>query len=228
MFIFLDTETTGTAEKDRLCQLAYKLETGKIVNELFKPPLPIAIEPMSVHHITNEMVADKSAFKDSNEHQKLVDLLNDDTNILVAHNAKFDVDMLVKEGVKPKKEICTLKLARHLDPNGVIPKYKLQYLRYYLGIQIEATAHDALGDILVLEKLFERLFVKMSKDIGPAAVENKMIEISSKPVLLSRMFFGKHKGQLFRDIPKDYLKWLSGTDDLDEDMRFTVENYLNG
>ena len=46
MFIFLDTETTGTAEKDRLCQLAYKFETGKIVNELFKPPLPIAIEAM--------------------------------------------------------------------------------------------------------------------------------------------------------------------------------------
>jgi DNA polymerase III epsilon subunit-like protein len=106
-------------------------------------------------HITNEMVADKPAFKDSPEYQKLVDLLNDDTNILVAHNAKFDVDMLIKEGIHPKKVICTLKLARHLDPNGVIPKYKLQYLRYYLGIQIEATAYDALGDILVLEKLLK-------------------------------------------------------------------------
>ncbi len=79
MFIFLDTETTGTEKEDRLCQLAYKLETGEIVNELFKPPLPIAIEPMSVHHITNEMVADKPAFKDSPDYQKLVDLLNDDT-----------------------------------------------------------------------------------------------------------------------------------------------------
>ena len=96
MFIFLDTETTGTDEPDRLCQLAYKLETGEIVNELFKPPLPIAIEPMSIHHITNEMVADKPAFKESPDYQKLVDLLNDDTNILVAHNAKFDVNMLIK------------------------------------------------------------------------------------------------------------------------------------
>ena len=128
MFIFLDTETTGTENKDRLCQLAYKLATGEIVNELFKPPVPIEIEAMSVHHITNEMVAGKPAFKDSIEYQKLVDLLNDDTNILVAHNAKSDVDMLVKEGIHPKQVICTLKLARHLDPNGVIPKYKLQYL----------------------------------------------------------------------------------------------------
>jgi len=105
LFIFLDTETTGTETKDRLCQLAYKLDTGEIVNELFKPPVPIEIEAMSVHHITNEMVAGKPAFKDSPEYQKLVDLLNDDTNILVAHNAKFDVDMLVKEGVHPKKVI---------------------------------------------------------------------------------------------------------------------------
>ncbi len=227
MFIFLDTETTGTEKEDRLCQLAYKTETGKIVNQLFKPPLPIAIEPMCVHHITNEMVENKPTFKGSNDHQKLVDLLNDDKNILVAHNAKFDVDMLEKEGVHPKKVICTLKLARHMDPEGKIPKYSLQYLRYFLGIKVEATAHDALGDILVLEKLFERLFVKMSKSIGPAAVENRMMDISSKPVLLSRMYFGKHKGKFFREIPKDDLQWLSGQDDLDEDIRFTVGHYLS-
>jgi len=140
MFIFLDTETTGAGEKDRLCQLAYKTEDGDIVNELFKPPLPISIDAMCVHHITNEMVKDKPALKDSNDHRKLVDLLTDDKNILVAHNAKFDVDMLIKEDIHPKKVICTLKLARSLDPNGVIPRYSLQYLRYFLGIQIEATA----------------------------------------------------------------------------------------
>lgn len=228
MFIFLDTETTGTGHQDRLCQLAYKLDTGEVVNELFKPLLPIEIEAMSVHHITNEMVADKPAFKDSPEYQKLVNLLDDNDSILVAHNAKFDVDMLIKEGIHPKKVICTLKLARHLDPNGVIPKYNLQYLRYFLGIQIQATAHDALGDILVLEKLFERLFSRMSKDISADEIGDKMVEISSNPVLLSRMYFGKHKGELFRDIPKDYLSWLSGKDDLDEDMRYTVEHYLNG
>ena len=226
MFIFLDTETTGTEKEDRLCQLAYKTEAGKIVNQLFKPPLPIAIDSMCVHHITNEMVENKPAFKDSHEYQKLVGLLSGDKNILVAHNAKFDVDMLEKEGIHPKRIICTLKLARQMDPEGKIPRYSLQYLRYFLGIQVDVTAHDALGDVLVLEKLFERLFVKMSKSIGPAAVENRMMDISSKPVLLSRMYFGKHKGERFRDIPVDYLKWLFGKDDLDEDMRYTVDHYL--
>ena len=226
MFIFLDTETTGAAQNDRLCQLAYKTEKGEIVNQLFKPPLPITIDAMCVHHITNEMVENKPAFKGRPHHQRLVDLLNRDKNILVAHNAKFDVDMLEKEGIHPKRIICTLKIARHMDTKGVIPRYSLQYLRYFLGIKINATAHDALGDILVLEKLFERLFAKMSKNIGPGAVENRMMDISSKPVLLARMSFGKHKGELFKDIPQKYLKWLSGTDDLDEDLKFTVEYYL--
>jgi len=96
LFIFLDTETTGTEKEDRLCQLAYKTEKGEIANKLFRPPLPIKIDSMCVHHITNEMVADKSTFKGSLDFQKLVGLLSDDTNILVAHNAKFDVDMLEK------------------------------------------------------------------------------------------------------------------------------------
>jgi len=43
LFRFLDTETTGIAEKYRLCQLAYKLKTSEIVNELFKPPLLLGI-----------------------------------------------------------------------------------------------------------------------------------------------------------------------------------------
>jgi DNA polymerase III epsilon subunit-like protein len=62
----------------------------------------------------------------------LLALLNDDTNILVAHNAKFDVDMIEKEGVHSKKVICSLKLARYMDPEGKILRYGLQYLRCFL------------------------------------------------------------------------------------------------
>ena len=32
MFIFLDTETTGTDEDDRLCQIAFKTEEGMSLN----------------------------------------------------------------------------------------------------------------------------------------------------------------------------------------------------
>jgi exodeoxyribonuclease X len=222
MFIFLDTETTDTREKDRLCQLAYKSDS--IVNELFNPGMPISIDAMSVHHITNEMVQGKPLFQGSNTRTDLISLLDNNNTIIVAHNAKFDVNMLNREDVYPSKMICTLKLARHLDKDGVIPKYNLQYLRYYLGIKVEATAHDALGDILVLEVLFKRLFAKAKELYGDAAID-RMIDISSKLSLIKRMPFGKHKGLKMEEVPSDYLQWLSTTE-LDEDLNYTVQHFL--
>ncbi len=76
---------------------------------------------MCVHHITNEMVENKPTFKRGHDHQKLAGLLNDDKKILVAHNAKFDVTMLEKEGVHPKKIICSLKIAKYLEVKGKYP-----------------------------------------------------------------------------------------------------------
>ncbi|MFC1877302.1 exonuclease domain-containing protein [Thermodesulfobacteriota bacterium] len=119
MFIYLDTETTGSGPEDRLCQIAFKTDTGTIVDELFNPNMPISVEAMSIHHITNEMVADKPLFKYSDAHKKLQIIFASDAAVLVAHNAKFDVSMLNREDLFAKKVICTYKLARYLDREGV-------------------------------------------------------------------------------------------------------------
>ena len=207
MFIFLDTETTGNGPADRLCQIAFKTKDGAPVNELFNPGMPITIDAMTVHHITNEMVQDKPSFRNSDTWRKLQDLVNSDGNVMVAHNAAFDVDMLKKEGIEPKNVICTLKLARYFDKDGVIPKYGLQYLRYYLKLNVDAVPHTALGDILVLEALFNRINAKAVVEFGDDAV-SKMIEVSKNPVLYRRMPFGKHKGLKMEEVPVDYLQWL--------------------
>jgi len=222
MFIFLDTETTGTDEDDRLCQIAFKTEANLIVNELFNPGKPI--EAMSINHITNEMVKDKPQFKNSAAWKKLKDFIVNENKIIVAHNAKFDVGMLMKEDIHPQKTICTYKLARFLDTEGKIPQYNLQYLRYFLSLNIDASPHDALGDILVLEALFKRIYTKMIEEFADDSID-KMIDVTNNPLLLLRMPFGKHKGMKFDEIPVDYLQWLSGTD-LDEDMAFTVKHHL--
>ncbi len=78
MFIFLDTETTGNGPGDRLCQLAYKDDESLIVYELFNPGMPISIDAMSIHHITNEMVQDKPSFHNSDTWKQLQELLNED------------------------------------------------------------------------------------------------------------------------------------------------------
>ncbi len=63
MFIFHDTETTGTGSADRLCQIAFKIKGGYTVNELFNPGTPISIDAMTVHHITNEWCWTKLHFE---------------------------------------------------------------------------------------------------------------------------------------------------------------------
>jgi len=226
MFIYLDTETTGVEDRDRLCQLAYKTDTGKIINELFRPPVPISIGAMKTHHITEKMVADKPAFNGSQTQADLVTLLQNSENVLIAHNAQFDAGMLNKEGVETPRVICTLKLIRFLDIEGEIPEYNLQYLRYHYGMEINATAHDALGDILVMEQLFFLIWEKFGALYPKETIVQEMIRITNSRVLIPIMPIGKHKGLHFRDIPKDYLQWMV-KQNFDGDLLYTVEYYLN-
>src|SRR3989338_3963778 len=227
--IFFDTETTGNTEHDFLCQIAYK-NGGSTFAGLYKPEIKIPPEASAVHHITNKMVADKPSFQESGDQAKIKKLFEDKDSIVVAHNAPFDLMMIKKEGIEPKNFICTLRVARYLDKEGKIDRYNLQYLRYLLEIEVEATAHDALGDVLVLEKLFERLKNKMvkEKNLSEDQAIEKMIEISSHPSLLRTFGFGKYIGKKIADVAEvdsGYLEWLlrekEKSDQIDEDWIYT-------
>lgn len=232
--IFFDTETTGTNENDFLCQIAYK--TGdEIFNELFKPPVKIPPDASAVHHITNKMVENKPTFSESPDSKKIKDIFEDTDSVVVAHNVSFDLMIIKKENINPKNSICTLKVARHLDPEGKIGKYNLQYLRYFLDLDVEAIAHDALGDVMVLEKLFERLNTKImeSENLSETEAIQKMIDISSRPSLLRSIPFGKHIGKTIEEVLRidpGYLEWLLKqkleSDQVDEDWIYTLKYYL--
>jgi exodeoxyribonuclease X len=209
-FLFLDTETTDSDDKARLLQLAYHdAKTGERVNELFKPPVPIAIDAMSVHHITNEMVAEKPSFEASGFRERLNSLLNQ--RILVAYNAPFDIRILANEGVKTGAYIDAMRVAMHVVDS---PKYKLQYLRYLLSLNVEAKAHDAEGDISVLEALYGHLVNAVRERFQTAlgeATTLKMLELTNAPALLKAIAFGEHKGETFESLAqtnRGYLGWL--------------------
>lgn len=213
-FIILDTETTDRDPDNRLVQLAYKnLATGEVVNEYFKPPVPITFGAMAVHHITNKMVADKPLFAESEHRRNLQNLLVD--NILVAHNAPFDIQVLKNEGVGIGESLDTLRIARHLLDSE---QYSLQYLRYFLDLNVIASPHDALGDILVLESLFGYLQDLVKEKFNYSTEEevlNKLLELNAQPVLMEIINFGKYKGKTFAEvarIDKPYLQWLFGSE----------------
>ena len=232
--IFFDTETTGNTNNDYLCQIAYKTGEETFVG-LYKPPVRIPPEASAVHHITNKMLVDKEPFADSADIKKIKKLFESPDSIVVAHNATFDLMMSKKENISPVNFICTLRVARYLDPEGKIERYNLQYLSYLLELDVEAQAHDAGGDVLVLEKLFERLKNKIIKDGGlneSEAIE-KMIEISSHPSLIHTLNLGKYKGKKVEEvfsIDRGWLIWLLGekekSDQIDEDWIYTLKHYL--
>ena len=238
--LFLDTETTGNEPtKDRLCQVCW-MSDGVYHTEYFKPPVPISIKSMSITHITNKMVDDKPPFVGSAFKKDLEEKLVDHT--LVAHNAKFDMAMLAADGVSVPRHICTLRVARYLDADNKIPEYGLQFLRYYLDLDVPGmgevgiAAHDAEGDVRVLAALFSRLFDKMKsegKHADDEAVLEEMRRISETPSFISVFPFGKYRGTRVADVAKTdkgYLEWLLqqklSDATKDEDWIFTLKTYV--
>lgn len=235
--VFLDTETTGRGPESRLCQVAYTIN-GEEFESLFKPPVMIEVEAMAVSHITNRMVEEKDPFLGSAMARHLGEIFSDG-HIMVAHNAQFDADMLRRENVAVEHMIDTFKIAQYVDEASEIPRYSLQYLRYYLDLDVpDAQAHSALGDVRVLEKLFEHFFQKMGeKNEDEKEIIQKMIEISAKPIFVKRFNFGKYNGMLVGEVALEdcgYLRWLlgeklkarDGGQENDENWIYTLEHYL--
>lgn len=236
-FIFLDVEATGVDEQDRLIQVAYKWNS-RVENALFKPPLPIKLPAMAVHHVTEKMVADKPAFIDSTEFEDLKKIAEEGA-VLVAHNAVYDLGMLKKEGIEFPVFIDTLKVARFID-DGQFENHQMQYLRYFYGIEIEATAHDALGDILVLEQVTKKLSQDLAKkeNIIGMEIATRMIEISAQPSLFRKFNFGKYNGSTIEEVVnggfdgkgRSWMEWLLSeklkSPEGDEDWIYTLKHYL--
>lgn len=239
--VFLDTETTGIAE-GRLIQLAYKIrgaavhdpqidDDGAMHIDYFKPPVPIEIEAMAVHHITEKHVASKPTFNSSPVHSTIDTLLARPDAILVAHNAKFDIGILDREGVPASSHpfICTMKVAQSMYD---LPQYKMQYLRYLWGIEDDdATAHDAAGDVAILEKVFDHMIDEymQTKGVDEVGALEAFLAISRNPILLRRMTFGRYAGKTFKEVAaadRSYLEWLATLDDKGEDFSYTVRHYL--
>ena len=238
--IFLDTETTGVEDTDQIVQLAYVLVKDGVKykrNRYYKPQVPISFKAMAVHHITNEKVAECPFLDENDDNMKTLNKLNIPDNVLIAHNADFDIGMLSNHGFNINmRKIDTLRCARHLldDAQGhalgvIFYQYrlhlKLPELAAEMKIDLDGlAAHDALYDVLMLI-----LVTRMLTRVAGGKVE-KLIELTLTPVLIKEFTFGKHKGELVEDVAKTdaaYLNWmLKNMEDLGEDMRYTINKYL--
>lgn len=224
ILVFGDTETSGLDEQDRVCQLAYsfKKEVRVIVDGLYNPGIDIVPEAAMVTGIYNKDVRDKGKVVDDYTFSLLSDTIKEDNTYFVAYNAKFDVDMLAKEGlVIPEDRVIDLyKVVRVLFKDMYITNrdgeevplsnLKMQYLRVVLNIDEKESfqnlvreygleqlvAHTALSDIVVLEYLFYWVMNKFDLTI------DDMIEINKTQILEDYITFGNvfEKGTPYRTV----------------------------
>lgn len=242
-YILLDTETTGAGENDRVIQLGFMVLDGKNVqvhNDLCSSTVPIGYGAMEVHGITPDAIEGKpacgetSAFKALNE-------LNIADNVMIIHNAPFDLGMLAKENFTSKMRLIdTLRCSKHLFDEE--EAHRLQFFRYRLGLykleQAEADAlgivvkaHDAIGDVLVLKLFLTELRKKLTERFGAVNPIDKMVELTQTPVFITKpLKFGKHKGKTLSEIvaaDRGYLSWmLANMENLDEDMKYSIARVL--
>ncbi len=241
-------EATGNREQDRIIQLGLmvfeeSIDTSPIYifNELNATSAEMMSEAMELHNITPNMLEDKKDLYSTEGYKKLCEL-NLPENIFIAHDAPSDLKMLKKEGFNSNMIVLdTLKCVKHLFSE--LDTHRLQFLRYELElyreeiaeaeiIDITLKAHDAMSDIVVTKLLLKRLIKEVENKFGITSeleVFEKLIELSSTPVLLRRFKFGKYKGEYIEDvlnIDSRYVEWMRKTLTLDEDMKYTLDHYL--
>ncbi|MDF7650787.1 exodeoxyribonuclease X [Erwiniaceae bacterium L1_54_3] len=213
----IDTETTSF--EGGICELAsVDIVDGQICNpmsDFVKPPEPITVGAMAVHHITDAMVADAPPIDEVVGRYQ-------GASVYVAHNAAFDRPKLPQITAP---WICTLKLARKLYPE--LESHSNQFLRYHFMLDVDVPeglhAHRALYDCYVTAALL----IRLNRDVQLTIAQ--MRDISSRPSLLHTMRFGKFKGKTLEQIAaidQGYLRWALANMDLDEDQEFTMKHYL--
>lgn len=232
MLIYLDIETTGLEQNDRICSIGLIVfdEKVEIYKELIKSPKKMRPEASAINHITDEMLKEKKSFGTS-QIKEVLEKYNTTETTFVGHNIVFDLSMLKKEGfVFQGVFIDTLKCTRALIQE--CEQFSLQYLRYELKLYkdekrlaeelgINLSAHQALSDALHVRLLHHYL--------NDMADDEELKELSTQPILIQKLNFGKYKGRFIEEIAMNdraYLIWvLNSVDTLDVDMRYSIENY---
>lgn len=218
-----DCETSGLRPEDKIVELAYaKVDYNLDVlyrdESLIDPEIPIPSGASAVHGITNKMVQDEPTIE---QYMKMKGnpLMTEEPALLIAHNASFDMRYFGPHMHPESETLCTLRLAKKLFPN--LDSHKLQALKYSLDLpEVEGDAHRAGADVGLLIHLVEYLMLHTGRDILG------LLELSKEPITIKTMPFGKHKGLPLKEVPKSYINWLLGQENVDPDLAASLKAFL--
>jgi DNA polymerase-3 subunit epsilon len=179
MYAIIDIETTGgSAQRDRITEIAILIHDGKTVvdefTSLVNPEVYIPPYITRLTGITNEMVESAPRFYEIA--RKIVEIT--ENTVFVAHNAQFDYGFIKEEFKRlgfdySRDTLCTVKLSRKNLPG--FSSYSLGVLCQNLGIKINGR-HRAAGDAWATSKVFDLI---ISKDTSSVLVGKSAKEILS-------------------------------------------------
>lgn len=220
-----DTETGGLGSYKRACQIGlieFDPRTFEPIWEfqsLIDPEITMDPKAIAIHGITDEMVAGEPTFAEMVEHRLDGGLVGSIT--MVCHNVSFDEDLLLPLG-HIARTLCTLEEARHWMPKGgrITPgpvSHKLKDLAAYLGIP-QPNAHDALADCRTTLALLRHL-VRIS-----GRTFEQLASVKKRTVLVWP--WGMYARQLLSAAPTAYIKHVLGFDNLEVNLRESLEKEL--
>jgi len=239
---FLDLETTGLSTvSDRIVELAVIRVTpqGDVLEAVrrFNPEIPISPDATAVHGITDEDVAEEPSF--AARAKSLAELL-EPCDLAGFNIRRFDIPLLLAEFKRAGVPFSIQ--GRHLIDAQVIfhreePRNLSAAARFYLSREHEE-AHTALGDIRTTAAVLSAQLQKYP-DL-PRSLDGLQAycdEVSPFQTELDRWFYrrdgelvfrrGKHKGEPLAKVAAtapDYLKWMLGADDMDEEVLQAVRD----
>ena len=167
-YVVFDLETTGLDPKDgnSIIEIgAVRVRNNQIIDrfdELIDPGMELSEEITRITSITNEML--KGNDNEENVVKRFVEWANGD--ILVAHNAKFDLSFMYMAYLKYSlgrfnfNVIDTLGLSKFLDPSEKYHNLTVLMERYKINWD-ESKHHradyDSEGTSLILYEMLKRL-----------------------------------------------------------------------
>lgn len=219
----IDFETTGMPDDavraicevgftDLTADWALSATTAFLVN----PGHPIPPQTRAVHHISD---ADVVGAVSPDVAARTLMINMDPNDVFAAHNCKFEQAFF---GGGDRRWICTMQAAKHLFPDA--PGYSNQVLRYWLNLGEDVDRamppHRAGPDTYVTALILSRLMMLATVD--------ELVRLTTAPVVLRDVTFGKHRGMKWADLPHDYLSWIANKSDLGADEKHTARYHLKG
>ena len=218
----LDVETTGLdPAKAEIVEIAAVdlRPDGTVIGmteSLVKPSAPISPLASAVHHLVGEDLDRASNIED-------VVARFTGAQAYVAHNCSFEEAFLHRH-LGHQIWVCTYKCALRVWPE--FETHTNQALRYQLGLinplgvdRAKLVPHRALSDSIVTAAILNELIKRASWE--------QLVEWSDEPALMTVLGFGKHRGQRFDAVPRDYLCWMAeAPHSLSETARFSARYWL--